>query len=122
MVFTKSSGRFVLMSMLGDHNSVQRFFTESHKITSEVQFITDSFPDAKTPAIKRIVHRLDAICTLLPNHNDPDTSERQKRPLIQWTDSLFLPIFMSFIDLQMLKEHRRLHRLRYTTDRGFIKN
>lgn len=55
---------------------------ESYKITTEAQFIIDSLPNADL-AVERMVHRLDAIQSILSNLDDPLTSaEKLEEPTI----------------------------------------
>ncbi|KAK0445049.1 uncharacterized protein EV420DRAFT_1277130 [Desarmillaria tabescens] len=55
----------------GRHDPIYQFFTESHKITSEAQFIINSFPNTDSAAVERIVHQLIAIRTILHSFHDP---------------------------------------------------
>ncbi|KAK0442052.1 uncharacterized protein EV420DRAFT_1278502 [Desarmillaria tabescens] len=55
----------------GRHDPVYQFFTESHNITSEAQFIIDSFPNTDSAAVERVVHQLIAIRTILHSFHDP---------------------------------------------------
>ena len=43
------------------HDDVHHFFLESHRITTEAQFVIDSLPNADISAVEHAVQQLDSI-------------------------------------------------------------
>jgi hypothetical protein len=75
-----------------NHDAVHHFFMESHKITTEAQFIIDSLPNADLAAVERTVHRLDAIRLILSNLNDPLSSAEKLEELTSYIMNLLIPL------------------------------
>ncbi|KAF9457876.1 hypothetical protein BDZ94DRAFT_1313757 [Collybia nuda] len=69
-----------------------QFFMESHKICSEAQFVISSLPNAEITAVEQAIHQLGAICTILSNLNDEKTTPEQGAQLMEYVDTLLLPL------------------------------
>ena len=78
----------------GRHDPIYQFFTQSHKISSEAQFIIDSFPDMDSAAVEHIVHQLIAIYTILHSFHDPAgaTSVEDIEQLLTLVNEFLLPL------------------------------
>ncbi|PBK91230.1 hypothetical protein ARMGADRAFT_1082017 [Armillaria gallica] len=78
----------------GRHDPIYQFFTQSHKITSEAQFIIDLFPNTDLAAVERIVHQLIANRTILHSFNDPSdtTSIEDIEELLTFVNGFLLPL------------------------------
>ncbi|KAJ6536144.1 hypothetical protein B0H19DRAFT_1270940 [Mycena capillaripes] len=73
-------------------DDVHNFLMEAHRISQESQFIVDSLPNAKQPAVEWVLHQLGAIRTILTNLDDPHSAPETIIALEAYVNGLIQPL------------------------------